>query len=507
MVEKGRGSARPAPTTGESTRRVFPVNLFLDGRKTLVVGGGKTARDKVRLLLDAGADVRVVRSEVGEDFEKMPGKGVVALLPREFVESDLEGMFLVIAASEDRILNRRVVECCRSRGILSCSADGNWAAGDFTIPVMLRKDDLTVAISTGGRASTLSRMIKDHMLRHIEQAVSASALVIGTSHEQLPIDRREPFHLAGQRLERTGMMLMQLVGVQEFTLLNTCNRIELQAIVSGKTDLTGLLARVLGFDQLRPEEYYVRRQYDAFAHSAMLSAGLFSQSPGEYHIVSQIKGSLEYAVRAGWARGIMQEWVSTALHVSKEIRTTAGPFLKDLEIEDLCINYLKEKRSDLGTARILVLGSGVVGSTIVEKLVRMGLGCDWCYHIKRPELPEPWAGKVALCTIDDLRGSLSRSDVVVCATYSPHLVLMREHAPCFDAGRNVLIVDLTVPRNVDPALDGCTPNLAVADLEDLKNWDGREAVDMEGVLGLGRQIVDEHRDLYEKLVGRLAPAR
>jgi len=505
VIEKGRVSARLVTTTGASRVRVFPVNLLLDGRKALVVGGGRVALDKVRLLLDAGADVKVASSEVCEDFETLPEKSAVAYLRREFTDSDLDGIFLAFAATEDRILNRRVIERSRSRGILCSSADGNWATGDFAIPDILRKDDLTVALSTGGRASRFSRMIRENLSRHIEHADSASVLVIGTSHEYLSIDRREPYHLVGQRMEWTGMMLTQLVGVQEFILLNTCNRIELHAVVSDKADMTGLLARVLGFDQLRQEEYYVKRQYDAFAHAAMMSAGLFSQSPGEYHIVSQLKESLGYAVRAGWAHGIMQEWVSTALHVSKEIRNTAGPFLKDLEIEDLCISYLQAKRADLGSARILVLGSGVVGSTIVERLVRMGQGCDWCYHIKRPELPDSWDGKVSLCTFDDLRGSLSRSDVILCATDSPHLVLTREHAPLFDAGRNVLIVDLTVPRNVDPALDGSTPNLTVADLEDLKEWCGRETVGMEKALDLSRQIVGEHRNLYEKLAGRLVP--
>ncbi|MGA2641477.1 MAG: NAD(P)-dependent oxidoreductase [Spirochaetia bacterium] len=496
MIENG---------TGASGRRVFPVNLLLDGRKALVVGGGGVALDKVRLLVQAGADVTVASPEVSEDLAKLPQESAVTLLRREFIPSDVDGILLVFAASEDRTLNARVIECCRSRGILCCSADGNWAMGDFALPVILRKDDLTVTISSGGRASRLSRMVRESLSRHIEHADSASVLVIGTSHEYLPIDRREPYHLAGQRLERTGMMLRQLVGVQEFILLNTCNRIELHAVVSDKAEMTGLLARVLGFDQLKPEEYYVKRQYDAYAHAAQLSAGLFSQSPGEYHIVAQLKDSLGYAVRAGWARGIMQEWVSTALHVSKEIRNTAGPFLKDLEIEDLCISYLEAKRSDLGNARILVLGSGVVGSTIVERLVRAGHGCDWCYHITRPELPDSWAGKVSLCTFDDLRASLFRSDVILCATDSPHLVLTREHAPLFNSGRNVLILDLTVPRNVDPTLDGSAPNLAVADLEDLKQWCARETVGMEKVFELSRRIVGEHKSLYEKLAGKLVP--
>jgi glutamyl-tRNA reductase len=506
MIEKEQGSIRPDLATGAPTRRVFPVNLLLDGRKSLVTGGGRIALDKVRLLLDAGADVKVVSPEVCEDFEALPEKSAVAFLRREFTEADLEGIFLVFAASEDRVLNSRVIDRCRSRGILCCSADGNWATGDFSLPVILRKDDLTVTLSTGGRASRLSRMIREHLSRHIEHAESASVLVIGTSHEYLSIDRREPYHLVGQRLEQTGIMLMQLVGVQEFILLNTCNRIELHAVVSDKTDMTGLLARVLGFDKLRPQDYYVKRQYDAFAHSAMLSAGLFSQSPGEYHIVSQVKEALGYAVRAGWARGVMQEWVATALHVSKDIRHTTGQFLKDLEIEDMCMGYLRARRADLGSARILVLGSGVVGSTIVEKLVRMGQGCDWCYHVKRPELQGSWAGKVTLCAMDDFRTILSRADVIVCATFSPHLVLTQEHAPMFDSGRKVSIVDLTMPRNVDPALGRSAPNVTVADLEDLKEWYDGAAVDMEKALTLSLQLVEEHKRLYEKLAGRLLPA-
>jgi len=152
-----------------------------------------------------------------------------------------------------------------------------------------------------------------------------------------------------------------------------------------------------------------------------------------------------------------------------------------------------------------VLGTGVVGTTIVDRLVRRGLGCHWCYHLKRPDVPESWATTVNLCTFDDLRGSLARSDVVICATDSPHLVLTRDHAGFFEAGRHVQIVDLTMPRNVDPELDGVVPNLSVADLEDLKEWQSRETADMQRVFEVSRKIVDDHRDLFEKLAGRSPP--
>jgi glutamyl-tRNA reductase len=502
MSVENAGPGRAGAAAEELNRAVVPVNLLLDGRKVLVVGGRRAALESVRLLVEARAEVTVASAEASEELQRVMERGSVSWLRREFAETDLECAFVVFAAAEDRFLNRRVVAGCRSRGILCCSADGNWAEGDFTIPEILRREDLTVTISDGGRASRFARTIKDSLSRNIEHADSASVLVVGTSHEYLPVERREPLHLVGPRMERTGAMLAQITGVQEFLLVNTCNRVELHALVSDQTATTGLLARVLGFDRLLPEEYYVKRGWEAFTHIAMMSAGLFSQSPGEYHIVSQVKDSLEQATRAGWARGVMQGWVSTALHVSKEIRAATGPLLKDREIEDLCLDYLDARGTDLTRAQILVLGSGVVGSAIVDRLVRRGLAALWCYHLKRPQLPQPWERRVSLRTFDDLRASLAQSDVVICATDSPHLVLTRDHAGFFDAGRRVQIVDLTMPRNVEPQLDGALPNLSVADLEDLKEWQGRERLDMPRVFEVSRRIADDHRDLFERLAGR-----
>ena len=76
----------------------------------------------------------------------------------------------------------------------------------------------------------------------------------------------------------------------------------------------------------------------------------------------------------------------------------------------------------------------------------------------------------------------------------------------FDPARKVLVVDLTMPRNVDPALGESAPNVTVADLEDLKGWYDRETADVEKALRLGRQIVEENRGMYDKLAGALLPA-
>ena len=294
-------------------------------------------------------------------------------------------------------------------------------------------------------------------------------------------------------------MIAQVWGVHEFMLLNTCNRIEMHAIVNDGATIAPVLARLLDLDHLAPEEYYIRHGFAAFAHLAAVSAGLHSQTPGEYHIVAQVKEALARGTQAGWSRAMMQEWVAHALHVSREIRVAATPLLRPIETEDVCVQYLEATCPPLGARRPLVLGAGTVGLGVAERLLRQAPELDLCYHLRRPELPGSWRARVRLGTFDDLRARLADTDVVICATDSPHYVLVPEHAAFLGAPRPVWIVDLTTPRNVDPALQAARTDLQVADLETLKAWHGGRHIDRPRLLELGGRMVDGHAGLYAKL--------
>lgn len=482
------------------SRTIFPAGLLIEDRPCLVVGSGKIAAHKTQLLLDAKAKVTVVGPHPDEEINALVAANSIDYIQREFEDSDIKGAFLVFAATNDKHANKGIIACCRANNILCCTVDGNWTSSDFVTPATLRKDGLTVSISSGGKSCRRSRLVKENIARHIEMVESADLIVIGTSHHQMPIQRREPFHLVGPRMNATGKMLMQVWGIHEFMLLNTCNRIEFIGVVAREAGIVDLLKRIMAFFHLKEEEYYVKRGFEAFEHVAVVSAGLLSQSPGENHIVAQVKEALEYSTQQKWAGGMIQEWIGAALHVSADIRQVTEPLLGILEIEDLSINYLKTNFKPLENKRIMILGTGMVGSGLISRFLKLGNEVEWCYHVNKPEVQESWPKRYNISTLNELPVTLPKVDVVICTTSSPGYVLHRGHAPFFNQDKDILIIDLAIPRNVEPSMDGLTPNLKVVDLDGLKRWYHKEILDMVKVFELSKQVVLEHKELCDKIV-------
>lgn len=120
----------------------------------------------------------------------------------------------------------------------------------------------------------------------------------------------------------------------------TGDRIELLAVKAHGQGTGAVLQKILGFDALPADSFYVKKGSEAFAHTALLAAGLLSQVTGENQIVAQIKEALAVATQHQWAGGMLNEWIATALHISKEIRQAIPQDWLQGEIEDAAIQYL-----------------------------------------------------------------------------------------------------------------------------------------------------------------------
>jgi siroheme synthase-like protein len=132
------------------------VNLVLDGRPCLVVGGGQIALRKVDGLLACGGRVHVVAPRILAELAARPG---VTCDERPWRPEDMDGRWLVIAATDDPAVNRAVYEAGERAGIWVNGADDP-ANCSFTLPSVVRRGDLQVTVSTGGRSPALSTWLR-----------------------------------------------------------------------------------------------------------------------------------------------------------------------------------------------------------------------------------------------------------------------------------------------------------------------------------------------------------
>jgi precorrin-2 dehydrogenase/sirohydrochlorin ferrochelatase len=140
----------------------YPMCLEMAGRPCLVVGGGPVAERKVVGLLQAGARLTVVSPGVTPQLDDWAREGRIRLIRRRYESSDLAGQSLVFVATDDGVVNVEVARDARAAGVLINAADDP-AHCDFILPAVLRRGELTVAVSTGGASPALSRMVRDEL--------------------------------------------------------------------------------------------------------------------------------------------------------------------------------------------------------------------------------------------------------------------------------------------------------------------------------------------------------
>lgn len=142
--------------------KYYPVNLNIHGRHCLVVGGGGVASRKVKSLLDCGATVTVVSPVFTDELDNLAEHPNVFLLKRPYQSMDLKGKFLVIGATDDMALNRRISTDAESRQMLCNIADVPEAC-NFILPSVIRQGDFVLTISTSGKSPAFAKYLRQQL--------------------------------------------------------------------------------------------------------------------------------------------------------------------------------------------------------------------------------------------------------------------------------------------------------------------------------------------------------
>jgi len=141
---------------------LFPMFLKLDGRKVLVVGGGKVGESKIAGLLETGSQIRVVALEATPTVHEWARAGKMQLELRAYRAGDLENVFLAVIATSSRALNEEIYRKAQARSVL-CNVVDVPDLCDFYYPSVVRRGDLQIAISTSGKSPSLAQKIRQQL--------------------------------------------------------------------------------------------------------------------------------------------------------------------------------------------------------------------------------------------------------------------------------------------------------------------------------------------------------
>ena len=139
--------------------RYYPVNLDLKSRLVLVVGGGGVAEGKARQLVEAGAVVHIVSPELTEPLNKLAEQRKIIWRQGVFAESDLEGVWLVISATDDQAVNEAVAQAAAQRSLL-CNVVDQTALCNFITPALITRGSIQISISSGGGSPSVAQRVK-----------------------------------------------------------------------------------------------------------------------------------------------------------------------------------------------------------------------------------------------------------------------------------------------------------------------------------------------------------
>jgi glutamyl-tRNA reductase len=334
-------------------------------------------------------------------------------------------------------------------------------------------------------------------------------LALGVSHKTAPLDLRERLSLTEGRAVSALAELTAASGIHEAAAISTCNRTELYLIVSdpieAESTALGVLTRQA---EIRPTELlghlYSLRSGEAARHLFRVTAGLDSMILGEAEIQGQVKRAYELALVEGATGPILNRMFRGALAAGKRARTETAVGEKGVSIPSVAVELAQRNLGDLSARRVLLIGAGETSELTARALAARGSDAVFIANrgYKRAiSLAEKFGGSAV--RIDELPTQLASADIVVSTTNSPHHLIERSELELLMSQREgapLLLIDLAVPRDIDPEcreIDG----VSLYDVDEVQAIVERNASGREAEARRATGILDAELSRFERWLG------
>jgi glutamyl-tRNA reductase len=342
-----------------------------------------------------------------------------------------------------------------------------------------------------------------------------SLVVIGLNHRTTPVELLERMAVPPPELAKALHTLERSDNLAEVAVLSTCNRTEVYARCTrfhpAVEDVRHFLTDQSGLDpDTITDHLYTYHDDAAVAHLFGVAAGVDSMIVGEGEILGQVREAWQVAEREGMIGQLLSRVFHQSVEVGKRARTETGIGRHAVSVSSAAVAVAGERLGGLDNRRVLVVGAGDVGTGMAIALNGAGVGEIVVANRSRERAAE-LAARVGgrAIGLDTVRDALVDTDVLLASTGAPDVLLERseiEAAMSRRDGRALLIVDIAVPRNVDPGV-GQVFGVTLLDIDGLKAFAAESLDQRRQEIGKVREIVTEELDKFrlERSAREVAP--
>lgn len=291
---------------------------------------------------------------------------------------------------------------------------------------------------------------------------------VGINHWKADVALRECFSISSDQ-KKAFLEDARIIGLRDLIIISTCNRTEIFA----RTDKPDVLIELLIKHSLGEREYFDRFGFvlsgeDAIRHLLRVAVGLDAQILGDLQIVKQVKEAYEYTHSLGMVDGIMHRLMQYVLRTHKRSRSETDLASGAATTAYAAVQFARKRLKSLHKRNILLVGTGKIGKITCKNLMSLGARNVTLLNRNRRRA-ETLGDRFQLPVIDLelLDSELVNADLVIVATGADRPVIGHDQlAGLKGTDRKVVMLDLSVPRNIDPDLEN-HPNVDLVNMDKL----------------------------------------
>ncbi len=319
-------------------------------------------------------------------------------------------------------------------------------------------------------------------------------LCIGVSHRSAPVEVRERLALTEDAQRQ---LLMQLASGDEVMLLSTCNRVELYLATAepeaARLRVATALAQLAGHEL--SEHLYQKQGDEALKHLFRVASSLDSMVVGEPQILGQVKDAYELARREGHARGELTRACAAAFACAKQVRSSTAIGCAATSMASAALGLARKVFGGLEGSHVLIVGAGEMSALMARHAAKAGAR-RMVITNRTPARAEALAAEVGgvAAPFEDMEALLREADVVLSCTASPRPIFTAAAVAAalrHRKGKPLIIVDLSVPRDFEPAV--CQLEGVYAyDVDDIERLVAETSAQRAGEAARAEELVARH---------------